>query len=148
LLNNNERYYVVRESILPEALVKTVEAKELLAKGAVKTVHEAVELAGISRSAYYKYKDGIESFVELQTENIVTISLDLDHRSGILSEVLSLVAKLGGNVLTISQTIPLHGVANVVISVDISHMKESAHDFLHRLKAQGGVGNAQIVGRG
>src|SRR5690625_4431088 len=96
LLNNNERYYVVRESILPEALVKTVEAKELLAKGAVKTVHEAVELAGISRSAYYKYKDGIESFVELQTENIVTISLDLDHRSGILSEVLSLVAKLGG----------------------------------------------------
>lgn len=148
LANQNDKYYVVKENILPEALLKTVEAKELLAKGTVKTVHEAVERVGLSRSAYYKYKDGIESYVELQTEKIVTISLDLYHRSGVLSNVLSLVAQSGGNVLTISQTIPLQGVANVVISVDISHMNEPTQDFLLRLKSEDGVGNAQIVGRG
>ena len=148
MTKNGERYYVVRENILPEALVKTVQVKELLAKGTVKTVHEAVEIAGISRSAYYKYKDGIDSLDELQKEKIITISLDLFHRSGILSKVLSLVAQFGGNVLTISQTIPLQGVANVVLSVDISHMSEPAHDFLLRLKSEEGVRNAQIVGRG
>lgn len=38
-----ERYYLVREDILPEAVLKTIQAKELLAGGKVKTIHEAVE---------------------------------------------------------------------------------------------------------
>ena len=49
----NQRYYLVREDILPEAVVKTMQVKELLASGDVKTVHEAVEqYVGLSRSAF------------------------------------------------------------------------------------------------
>ena len=44
----------------------------------------------------------------------------MEHRSGMLSEVLGLVAGEGGNVLTIHQSIPLQGIANVVISVEVS----------------------------
>lgn len=146
--NGNDRYYLVREDILPEALVKTVQAKELLAKGEVKTIHEAAEQVELSRSAFYKYKDGIFPLSKLERERIVTISMDLEHRSGILSRVLAMIAGLEGNVLTIHQTIPLQGVANVVISVETSVMGETVAVLLERLRAQEGVSRANLIGQG
>jgi len=143
-----ERYYLVRENILPEALVKTVQAKQLLARGEVKTIHEAVELVELSRSAFYKYKDGIFPLSKLERERIVTVSMDLEHRSGILSRVLGMIAGLEGNVLTIHQTIPLQGVANVVISVETSLMSETVATMLERLRGQDGVTRAILIGQG
>jgi chorismate mutase len=143
-----ERYFLVREDILPEALVKTMQVKELLAKGMAKTIHEAVDRVGLSRSAFYKYKDGIFPLSKLERERIVTISMDLEHRSGILSKVLSLIASLEGNVLTIHQTIPLQGMANVVISVDTSLMGEQFITLLDTLHIHEGVRRASIVGQG
>ncbi|NHN30080.1 ACT domain-containing protein [Paenibacillus agricola] len=143
-----ERYYLVREDILPEALVKTVHAKELLVRGDVRTIHEAVELVQLSRSAFYKYKDGIFPLSKLDRERIVTISMDLEHRSGILSKVLGMIAELEGNVLTIHQTIPLQGIANVIISVETSLMGENVAFLLERLTEQDGVSRATLIGQG
>lgn len=143
-----ERYYLVREDILPEAVVKTMQVKQLLATGSARTVHEAVEQIGLSRSAFYKYKDGIHLLNQLEREQIVTVSLDLEHRSGILSQVLTLVASFGGNVLTINQSIPLQGVANVVLSVETSRLTEELDDLLDKLNEVSGVKKAQIIGQG
>lgn len=143
-----ERYYLIREDILPEGVLKTLQAKQLLARGVVKTVHEAVELVGLSRSAFYKYKDAIHPLSKLDRERIVTISMDLEHRAGILSRVLALIADLDGNVLTIHQTIPLQGMANVVLSVDTSLMGERIGDLLDRLRAQEGLRRAVVIGQG
>ncbi|MEC0213441.1 ACT domain-containing protein [Paenibacillus ehimensis] len=143
-----ERYFLVREDILPEALIKTVQAKELLARGEVKTIHEAVEQVELSRSAFYKYKDGIFPLSRLERERIVTISMDLEHRPAILSRVLAMIAGLEGNVLTIHQTIPLQGVANVVISVETSMMGENVASLLDKLRSQEGVSRAALVGQG
>lgn len=143
-----DRYYLVREDILPEAVLKTMQAKELLAKGGAKTIHEAVDKVGLSRSAFYKYKDGIFPLSKLERERIVTISMDLEDRSGILSKVLTLIAGMEGNVLTIHQTIPLQGMANVVISVDTSLMGEQFNQLIDTLRAQEGVKRASIVGQG
>jgi chorismate mutase len=142
------RYYLVREDILPEALLKTVHAKELLARGEVRTIHDAVDQVDLSRSAFYKYKDGIYPLNQLERERIVTISMDLEHRSGILSRVLGMIAGLEGNVLTIHQTIPLQGMANVVISVDISMMGEQPDMLLDRLRHQDGVRRVALIGQG
>jgi len=143
-----ERYYLVREDILPEAVLKTMQVKELLTRGEVKTVHEAVEKVGLSRSAFYKYKDGIFPLNQLERERIVTISMDLEHRSGILSKVLGLVAGSEGNILTINQTIPLQGMANVVISVETSMMAEQLTALLEELRKQDGVRRASVIGQG
>lgn len=143
-----ERYYLVREDILPEALVKTVRAKELLARGEAATVQEAVERAGLSRSAFYKYKDGIHPLDRLDRERIVTISMDLEHKTGVLSRVLALMAQMDGNVLTINQTIPLQGQANVVITVDTSKMGDRIGDVIRSLNGLDGVNRASIIGRG
>lgn len=144
----SERYYLVREDILPEALVKTIQAKEMLAAGEVKTVHEAADRAGLSRSAFYKYKDGIHPLSKLDRERIVTISMDLLHRSGILSKVLAVIAGLDGNVLTIHQTIPLQGKANVVLSVETSNMGDNVVRLLDAIRGQDGVARATVIGQG
>lgn len=139
---------MVREDILPEALLKTMQAKELLARGAVKTIHEAVDVVGLSRSAFYKYKDGIFPLSKMDKERIITISMNLDHRSGILSKVLALIAHMEGNVLTIHQTIPLQGMANVVVSVDIARMEQPMNRITESLSEMDGVHKAAIIGQG
>ena len=147
--DGTERYYLVREDILPEAVVKTMQAKELLAGGRARTVHEAVEAVGISRSAFYKYKDGIHPLSRLERERLVTVSMDLEHRSGILSKVLAVIAGLEGNVLTIHQTIPLQGMANVVLSVDTSQMGSyNAGRLMDVIRHQDGVRRASLIGQG
>jgi len=142
------RFFVVREDILPEAITKTIQVKELLKSNKAQTINEAVERVGLSRSAFYKYKDGVHALTEIVKEHIVTIGMDLEHRSGILSSVLSMIAMHEGNVLTMNQSIPLQGYANVVLSIDISNMKMSIETFLQLLKQQSGVRNAAIIGQG
>ncbi|WP_334076008.1 MULTISPECIES: ACT domain-containing protein [Paenibacillus] len=143
-----ERYYLVREDILPEAIIKTLQVKQLLAVGDAKTVHEAVAQVGLSRSAFYKYKDGIHLLNQIERESIVTVSFDLEHRSGILSKVLAQIAGAGGNLLTINQSIPLQGRANVVISVETSRMTEDLDTMMEMLQSIPGVKKTQIVGQG
>ena len=55
-------YYVLKKQAVPEVLLKVLEAKKLLDTGKCKTVNEASERTGISRSSFYKYKDDIYEF--------------------------------------------------------------------------------------
>jgi chorismate mutase len=144
----DELFYLIRADILPESISKTLEAKKLLDSGEVETVNEAVERVGLSRSAYYKYKDSIFPFNSMTREVIITVSLNLEHRAGILSQVLKFVAERGGNILTINQTIPLQGMANVAMSIDTGQLTMSTTEFLDELHALDGVKRAVIVGRG
>lgn len=146
--NKEEVYYLVREDILPEAIVKTLEVKRLLATNEVNTVYEAVKLVGLSRSAFYKYKDGVFPFNAMMKEKIVTIAIDLEHKSGLLSRLLSIVANSGGNILTINQTIPLQEIANIVISIDTVSMEQGVTELLNSLKQIEGVRKVQVIGRG
>jgi len=147
-MKREEKFYLIRSDILPESIVKTIEAKKMLESGKVDTVNEAVERVGLSRSAFYKYKDGIFPFNAMMSETIMTVTFSLEHMSGYLSRVLTYMADQGGNVLTINQTIPLQGVASVSMSVDMAHMKVSSTEFLDGLQQIPGVRRAMIVGRG
>ncbi len=142
-----ERYYAVREDLLPEGILKTEQVKELLRRGEAATVHEAAERIGLSRSAFYKYKDGVYALEQASRERIVTLSMDLEHRSGVLSKVLGTLAASEGNVLTISQSIPLQGLANVVVSLDTSSMGGELAGLLQQLKMIDGLKRANVVGR-
>lgn len=144
----DEVYYLVREDILPEAMIKTIEAKRLLAANEVSTVFEAVKAVDLSRSAFYKYKDGLFPFNAMMKEKIVIIAIDLEHKSGLLSKLLSAVAGSGCNILTINQTIPLQEVANIVLSIDTVNMEQGLTDLINSLKQLEGVRRVQVVGRG
>lgn len=138
---------MVSKEILPEAILKTAHVKEILAKGEALTVNEAVEKAGISRSAFYKYRDGVFPFYEASKEKIVTFSLLLEHRTGVLSNVLNTVAMMKGNILTINQGIPLQGTAVVTLSIDTFEIQgNNIEELLEKLFSLDGVKKVEIVG--
>lgn len=143
----NKDFFIVAKEILPEAILKTAHAKELLIKGEAVTVNEAVDVVGLSRSAFYKYKDGVFPFYQASKEKIVTISLILEHHTGILSHVLGTIANAGANILTINQGIPLQGVANVSVSIETAGMVCNPEDLLNSLGNLMGVKKVEVIGQ-
>lgn len=142
-----KNFYLVSKEILPEAILKTVMVKDLLQRGEVFTVNEAVERVGLSRSAFYKYRDGVLPVYQVSKEKIITISLILEHKTGVLSDVLNTVAEIKGNVLTINQGLPLQNVANATLSIDIREMQDDLAVLVTKLHCLNGVKKVEIVGQ-
>ena len=140
-------FYLVREEILPEAIKKTIKVKELLKKGEVRTINEAVEKMELSRSAYYKYKDFVFPFYEASKEKIVTLALLLEHKPGVLSRVLNTIANDRASVLTINQGIPLQGVANATISIETVDLLIDLEALLDKLRMIDGVKRLEVLGQ-
>lgn len=144
----DKKFYLVREDVLPEAMKKVLLAKELLERKKVDSVAEAAQLVDISRSVFYKYRDAVFPFQAVIKENIVTLFFHLEDRSGTLSQLLGVVAAAGCNVLTIHQTIPLQGRANVTLSISTNDMKEDINELLSKLRSLEFVEKVEIVGSG
>ena len=113
------KYYVVSSEILPEDLQKVVQAQTLLQTGQTRRISEAVKEVGISRGTFYKYKDAVFSFNEDNSRRKAILSMVIADEKGVLSNILSLIAAKNCNVLAINQTIPINGVSNVVLTLDI-----------------------------
>ncbi|MFC3524173.1 ACT domain-containing protein [Marinococcus halophilus] len=143
-----DHFYLVREDLLTDAMQKTLEAKALLESGKVHKVAEAVQHVDLSRSAFYKYRDAIFPFHTMIQEQIITLSIQLADRSGSLSELLRIVAEANSNVLTINQTIPLQGRANITLTVDTSALSLEIRDFVRKIQGMEFVEKAEIVGSG
>jgi chorismate mutase len=146
-LTNRGGFYIIKDEILPEIVRKTVKAKELLKSGKARTVNEATEMVGMSRSAFYKYKDFIFPFYEASLGKIITISLILEHQPGVLSGILDEIAKARGNILTINQNIPIQGLANVTISFETGSMVENIEDLMEVIQSKTGVQKVEIIAR-
>ncbi|WP_408007069.1 ACT domain-containing protein [Pseudalkalibacillus sp. A8] len=146
--HKGERFYLVREDVLSEAMTKTLEAKMLLETGKVSTINEAVRAVDLSRSAFYKYRDRIFPFETMVQKKIVSISIHLEDRSGSLSSLLRILAGLGCNILTIHQTIPLQGRANVTMSIETASSKEDINGILKSLEKLEHVRQVSIIGSG
>ncbi|WP_323744636.1 ACT domain-containing protein [Thermaerobacillus caldiproteolyticus] len=144
----DKKFYLVREDVLPEAMRKVLQAKELLERKKVDSVAEAVQRVDVSRSVFYKYRDAVFPFQAVVKESIVTLFFHLEDRSGTLSKLLAIVAGAGCNVLTIHQTIPLQGRANVTLSISTSDMQEDIDDLLAKLRCLEFVEKVEIVGSG
>ncbi|AEE91635.1 conserved protein of unknown function [Tepidanaerobacter acetatoxydans Re1] len=141
-------FYIIKEEIMPEILKKTVKAKELLKSGKAKTINEATETVGMSRSAFYKYKDYIFPFYEASMGKIITVSLLLEHIPGVLSAILDEIARAHGNVLTINQNIPIQNMASVTISFETGNMTKNVEDLLAIIQNTDGVQKVDIVAQG
>ena len=139
------RYYLVEAGLLPEIFLKVMEAKELLHTGECATVGEAAARVGISRSAFYKYRDGITAFQDLLGGRILTINVLLRDETGRLSELLGVFARCGANILTINQSIPVNGCAAITISAETAGMTESMETLMERLLSCQGVLRAEVL---
>ena len=124
------KYYLVAAEALPEIFIRVAEAKRMMQTGEAETVGAATKLAGISRSAFYKYKDAVQPFNDMKSEHIITFYTLLKDVSGTLSRVLNVFAASGANILTINQSIPTHCCAAVTISAETSGMEKSLEQLI------------------
>ncbi|GAB6098650.1 ACT domain-containing protein [Halanaerocella petrolearia] len=140
-----EKFYIVAEQALSEAMKKTVQVKKLLASGEERQIKEAVKRVGLSRSAYYRYKDCIFSFDEEKQQELVTLSLLAMDRAGILSQVLTKIAQYQGNILTINQDLPLADVAHITLTMEVNELSITLEGLLEKLKEIEGIKKTEVI---
>ena len=138
-------YLIVHKKILPVYYEKVLEARTLLESGAERDVSAAVRAVGISRSTYYKYKDYIYSPDGGEMGRKAVISMLLSHEIGVLSTALNRLSGMHISVLTITQSLPVRGVASATVTLDVSQMSASIEEALRELGRIPGVENAALI---
>ena len=146
-MKNEKNFYIIDKSVLPEIFLKVMEVKNILESGKEKTVQDAVNKIGISRSAFYKYRNAIFPLYENSRGRTVTFAMNLDDTKGVLSLVLNEIAAAGANVLTINQTIPINGIANVTITIETNFMETDLETLLDFIESLNGVQSIKIIAR-
>ena len=144
-MEQSPKYYIVEASALPEIFQKVAEAKRMLETGETDKVNVAAQAVGISRSAFYKYRDSIAPFQNLMAGRIITFQIMLNDKAGILSEILTIFANCGANILTINQSIPTGGRAMVTISAETSNLSCTLEALTQKIAERKGVVKADCV---
>ncbi len=139
------QYFIVDAGALPEIFLKVVEAKRLLDTGEAATVNDATRQVGISRSAFYKYKDSVRPFHDMLDGRIVTFQILLKNEPGVLSAVLNSFARCGANILTINQGIPAGGSAVVSVGAETSGLKMTTEELLIQVTGEKGVVRCEVI---
>ena len=140
----NVNYLLVDMSILPDVYAKVIQAKNYILTCEALNVSHAVKMAGISRSAYYKYKDKIFEYSE-QGEDVSTINAKLMDNAGVLSSVMNELYIVGANILAVNQSIPVNNIADVSITVRLADTEISQKQLISRIKSVGGVKSAELI---
>ena len=141
----NSKYYIVEASALPEVFVKVAEAKRLLSVGEATTVNEATQMTGISRSAFYKYRDAVLPFKNMMSGRVVTFQMLLHDEPGVLANILNCFTQSNANIMTINSIMPSNGSSIVTISAETTNMTVSLEDLLHGFEQIPGVVKAEVM---
>ena len=140
-------YFVVKKGALPEVLLKVVEANRLIDTQKAASVQEAVDMVGISRSSYYKYKDDIFPFHDSAQGTTLTLSCQMNDEPGLLSDVLKVVAEFKANILTIHQSIPINGIASLSLSIQILAATGDVSEMIQEMEKKNGVHSVKVLAR-
>ena len=138
-MEDKPRFLIVSTDVLPSVFLKVIEAKRLLSKAQAKNSSEACRMVGISRSAYYKYKDNVQDYEDNATGQLHTLYMRLSDEPGVLSHVLQELYKAGANILTVNQNIPVDAVAVATISIQIHKGRADIEEILKSVSGIYGV---------
>ncbi|MBQ4100268.1 MAG: ACT domain-containing protein [Oscillospiraceae bacterium] len=144
-MNANEQFLLVNANALPDVFLKVLDAKIYLAQGKAENASQAAKMAGISRSAYYKYKDAVFTADQGGNDAISTLSVTLKDEAGVLSRLINKLYDNGANIITINQNIPVDSVAHVSISIRTRNITKSMEDFLKDIKELNGVVHLKVI---
>lgn len=141
-------YLVVIDSrVIPEVFVKVLEVKKVIASKSEKSLAAACKKAGISRSAYYKYKDHVFMYEDKYTQKLITVNAVLQDRPGVLANVLGVIHSSQANVLTLNQCVPVDGVATITVTLRLNSAETGAEDVRTSIASVDGVVEVRILNR-
>lgn len=145
IMSDHSQLIIVESNVLPEVILKVLEVKKILANKEEKSSASACKCVGVSRSAYYKYRNSVFSYEEKLTSKIITIYMLLKDEPGVLSSVLVSLHNLNANILTVNQNIPVDGVATITISLRLNESFDEALEIKKIIAGLKGVVDIQLL---
>lgn len=142
----NKQFYLVDFQVLPSALKSTIRAKELLKNGTAETINEAVQKTGISRSAYYKYKDHVAPAFEDSMHGTATLFLVLQNDPALGNKIFRRLSREKAEILTMNKGIPIKKLTTMSISIRTSDMQLTLAELTEALQAIKGVRKIYVTG--
>ena len=136
-MDNKEykKFYLIREDVLPESVIKTLKIKDALKNNSELSIYDAVKQYGLSRSAFYKYRETIFPVDEkLLDHREFTLILYVNDIVGMLAQVLNTISQLELSVLTIHQSVPMEDKATITLSLNASSSKLMIDDVIKALR--------------
>lgn len=141
-----KKFYLIREDVLPESVVKTLQIKDALKENPQMSIYEAVRQYGLSRSAFYKYKDTIFPIDEkVEDTKEFSIILYVHDKVGMLAQVLNTISQIHMSVLTIHQSIPMEDKATITLSLNTAGSQASIEDVIFALRSIENVYKVEII---
>lgn len=141
----SNQYVLLSRDVCPEVLIKTLEVKKQIELFPNKSITEILKEVDLSRSAFYKYRDKVRQYEKTEHGSVATLYLVLEDLAGTLASIVKTIAGARGNILTINQNVPIAGLADVTISLEMSAMKKDLNTLVAKLKENEGVRRAEIL---
>ena len=144
--NDYKKFYLIREDVLPESVVKTLKIKDALKNNPELSIYEAVKLFDLSRSAFYKYRETIFPVDEKMLDHReFTLILYVNDIVGMLAQVLNTVSKLQLSVLTIHQSVPMEEKATITLSLSAKDTTISIDEIIKALRNIEPVSKVELI---
>lgn len=141
-----KKFYLIREDVLPESVVKTLKIKDALKNNPELSIYEAVKLFDLSRSAFYKYRETIFPVDEKMLDHReFTLILYVNDIVGMLAQVLNTVSKLQLSVLTIHQSVPMEEKATITLSLSAKDTTISIDEIIKALRNIEHVSKVELI---
>lgn len=147
-MDNKEykKFYLIREDVLPESVIKTLKIKDALKNNSDLSIYDAVKQYGLSRSAFYKYRETIFPVDEkLLDHREFTLILYVNDIVGMLAQVLNTISQLELSVLTIHQSVPMEDKATITLSLNASSSELMIDDIIKALREIEHVSKVELI---
>lgn len=143
-LNNDEKYFLISEKILPEIFIKVLGAKDMVENKEM-SIQEATKIMGISRASYYKYASNIFPFSKNTKGKIMSLALSVKDHVGFLSEFAKVIAKHKCNILTIHQSVPVNKTTNISFSIEVFDDSNNVSEMVDELENMKNVKYCKVL---
>ena len=132
---DNRKFYLIREDVLPESVIKTLKVKDALKNNSNLSIYDAVKQFNLSRSAFYKYRETIFPVDEkILDQREFTLILYVNDIVGMLAQVLNAISQLKLSVLTIHQSVPIEDKATITLSLNARNSNLSIDEVIESLR--------------
>lgn len=143
---DNRKFYLIREDVLPESVIKTLKVKDALKNNSNLSIYDAVKQFNLSRSAFYKYKETIFPVDEkILDQREFTLILYVNDIVGMLAQVLNAISQLQLSVLTIHQSVPIEDKATITLSLNARNSNLSIDEVIESLREINHVTKVDLI---
>lgn len=144
MTDQKAEYYMIRSDVLPDVFRKVMQVKRLVDSDDSLSINEATKRVGISRSAYYKYREAVlpAHREHVESSGLLIVTEDLEQ---VVSRCLQELSEANVTVLSLHRHESGTGMIYLMLSLDCApHGREMLH-VQRRLAGMRGVRRIELL---